>query len=111
MARGPKKPRWFGKKRRGPTHNQKKSKIPKPGREKMLDMGEERYFRFDLTDILEKSSNEDNIESFKANISVKASQLSIPDAKEYVNELSENGLEREISEEIIQLLDRYSTYR
>ncbi len=74
-------------------------------------MRKERYFRFDLTDILEKSSNEDNVESFKANISVKASQLSIPQAKKYVNELYENGLEPEIAKEIIQLLDRYSTYR
>ena len=72
----------------------------------MLDMRKERYFRFDLTDILEKSSNEDNVESFKANISVKASQLSIPQAKKYVNELYENGLEPEIAKEIIQLLDR-----
>lgn len=110
MARGRRKPRRKVNGKFVPSHNEKKGKVKKE-KEKMLDMGRVKTFRYDLEEILEQSKNEDNRQLFKANISIKASQLSIPEAKEYVDKLSENGLESEIAEKIKNLLERNSTYR
>ncbi|MFH1721172.1 MAG: hypothetical protein ABH950_01055 [Candidatus Altiarchaeota archaeon] len=80
-------------------------------RTKMLNMSRQKYFRFDLEDILEKTKNKDNKNTIAATVYNKAAQKSIKAAQEYIAELGEKSVEPEIAKEINRLLDRYGTYR
>jgi len=70
-------------------------------------------FKYDIKEILEKSSLDPSIQSsFLASLIAKASRTSIKDAKIYVKEfVSEEGLTDEEYSRISRLLDRYSKYR
>ncbi len=81
-------------------------------RRRLLDMGREKYFRFDLGDILEASANEDNRSIIHATVVNKAGQLGIEEANDYLGRLVDEGsLEKEIAERISKLLRRYSKFR
>lgn len=109
MARGPKKPTWFMKKRKDkPKHNWSNDGGEK---QRMLNMRRAKYFGFDLQDILEKTSNQDNVGVMTATITNNAARKGIPEAKEYIDKLAKDKLEPKLAEEIKKLLDRYSTYR
>ncbi len=107
--RGSKNPRWaLKKKREGPKHNWSNDG---GGEKRMLNMSREKYFRFDLADILEDTENQDNKDLIAATVTNKAARQSIREAKDYVEELGGDGLEKPIAKDIEKLLDRYSTYR
>lgn len=97
------------KKNTGPKKRNPGEKMRKP----MLNMGRLDYFKYDLNEIIDDSDINDDLKpSFKASIMAKASQRSISDAKEYMEELASKG---EVSEETLtklkRLLDRYTRVR
>ena len=90
------------------TFEQKKQK-----RKPMLNLGRLDYFKWDLNEIMEKSDMEaEKINTFKANMTAKARQRSIKEAKEYVREVEERGdFSKETADMLCRLLDRYSRMR
>lgn len=79
----------------------------------MLDIRRETAFRYDLNIILENSTTLDrNIPSFIATTVSKASRQSTQDARDYVKEKCEEEIvDKEIQEDILRLLNRYTKYR
>ncbi len=109
-------------------HTQTHKKYPKTQRgirrfaNKNKEDGEYQYtlstrrigpFRYDLREILEKSTLDPSVQSsFLASLIAKASRTSIKDSKIYAREfVNEEGLTEEDYSRIISLLDRYSKYR
>lgn len=82
-------------------------------RQSMLSTRRVGPFKYDLKEILEKSSLEPSVQSsFLASLIAKASRTSIKDAKLYAKDfVSEEGLTEEEFSRISRLLDRYSKYR
>jgi hypothetical protein len=108
LTRRPRKPRGFLKNDRGkPKHNWSNECRDK---QRMLDMKREKYFRFDLIDVLEKTANQDNKNLIAATLTNKAAKAGIDEAMEYINRLGDS-LEPDIADEIKKLLSRYGTYR
>jgi hypothetical protein len=100
--------------RRGPTRahmrNKRRHNYEK---EAMLNLRNILSFKFLLREILEDSSmNEDFTNAFVANVITKGSRVSLKEAKDYVRSLTKEGvLEKQTSDEILQLLDRNRKYR
>ncbi len=82
-------------------------------RQSMLSTRRIGPFRYDLREILEKSTLDPSVQSsFLASLIAKASRTSIKDAKIYAKDfVSEEGLTEEEYSRISRLLDRYSKYR
>lgn len=70
-------------------------------------------FKYDMKEILEKSSMEPSTQSsFLASLIAKATRTSIKDAKMYARDfIGEEGLSEEEYSRVSRLLDRYSKYR
>lgn len=107
MARGPKKN--FSQENRKPKHNWRNEGGE---RKKMLNMRREKYFGFDLKDILEEFDLGDNQNIIAATIHNKASNLSINDAVEYINRLNTEGaINDRLVDKLEDLLQQYSKWR
>ena len=70
-------------------------------------------FKYNIRQILQESSmDEEPRNAFIANVIAKGSRISLVDAKEYVRDLSEQGVfDSDISDRICILLDRNRKYR
>ncbi|MBN2014170.1 MAG: hypothetical protein JW778_03230 [Candidatus Altiarchaeota archaeon] len=109
MAKSPKKRKNLLKSKSSkPKHNWRNDCTD---RRKMLDMKREKYFRFDLEDVLDKSANKDNKRIIAATILNTAAKDGIEAALDYVGRVEGNGLEEALAEEIRRLLARYCTFR
>jgi hypothetical protein len=98
------KPRPFG-----PRHNDQNTG---GSRERMLDMKRERYFRFDLDDILTEYKITENKGSVAATILNKASRSSVEAAFEYIDRIKASGTINDAAAERLKiLLQRYSKWR
>lgn len=95
------------------THQKPKHNLRNDGgkRHEMLDMRRERYFRFDLKDLLETTTNQGNKELIAATIINKASRIGMGEAHEYVDRICGDSLETELADKVKRLLDRYTKYR
>lgn len=94
--------------RRGRKHNWTNNHSSS---KRMLDMGRRKSFLYDLDELLEDSDNDKNKNVFKANIISKASKNGIDEAREYVDELDDEELEKGVRADVKKLLRRYSTKR
>lgn len=79
----------------------------------MLDMRREGHFKFDLRDILSRSSlPSEQIAAFAATIFSKGSRQSTIEAKDWVTlKLTENVITKVERDAINTLIDRYSKWR
>lgn len=79
----------------------------------MLNLGKLDYFNWDLNEIMDASDmDEEKVNTFKANMTAKARQRSIKEAKDFVREVEERGdFSRETGDRLCRLLDRYSRIR
>jgi regulator of sigma D len=80
-------------------------------RRRMLDMKREKYFRFDLEQILDKAKNKDNKNIIAATVTNTAAKDSTSKALDYVDRLDEKNLEKDIANEVKKLLEKYSKIR
>jgi len=100
----------FGQKPYKPKHNQRNT--GGDGRERKLNMKREKYFRFDLDDLLVQYELGENKSIIAATILNKLTRQSVDDAAEYVNRVREAGtLTPEAAETVKALLQRYSKWR
>lgn len=107
MARGPRKS--FSQQNRKPKHNWRNEGGE---RKKMLDMRREKYFGFDLKDLLAEFELGNNQNIIAATIHNKASIHSIDDALEYISRLKTEGtLDDPKVEKLGMLLKKYSKWR
>jgi len=92
---------------RGPKPSNRQPKAPMLNMRRVLD------FRYDVRQVVAKSQMSEEISpSFIAQIIAKASRISIKDAKIYVREFEERGeCSKSVSDNICNLLDRYTKYR
>ena len=94
---------------------ERKTRVQKPTehkRKQMLDMRRERYFRFDLDDMLEEFDLGDNKATITATIRSKAGNRSIRETHDYLNRLKKDHKLTETQvEKIKTLLKRYSKWR
>ena len=92
------------------------TKKPNPGerlRKPMLNIRRLDYFKYDLNEIVDGSDIEENlIPSFKATIIAKASQRSIAEAKEYINDMAQREqISEEMAGKLCRLVERYTKFR
>ena len=81
-------------------------------RRQMLDMGREKYFRFDLDDLLEEFNVGENKNTIAATVLNKMSSQSLDDALEYISRLRAAGtLDNAKEEKLKGLLLRFSRWR
>ena len=92
---------------------QKTFERAKTKRKPMLNLGRLDYFKWDLNEIMGRSNMEpEKINTFKANMTAKARQRSIKEAKEYVIEVEgREDFSKETADMLLRLLDRYSRMR
>jgi hypothetical protein len=95
------------KNNRGPKPKNRQPKAP------MLNMRRVNDFRYDVRQIVAKSQMDESVgPSFIAQVIAKASRVGIKDAKVYVREFEERGeCSKIVSDNICNLLDRYTKYR
>jgi hypothetical protein len=93
-------------------HNQGGGKQP---RKKMFDQSREELFRYDARQVLEEAPvDEDHHKSFLQQIISRGARDGVEDAKEYVKDKARGDdaiLDRESRNDMLDLLDKYSTYR
>ncbi|PSG96620.1 hypothetical protein BRD56_09715 [Thermoplasmatales archaeon SW_10_69_26] len=93
-------------------HNQGGGNQP---RQKMFDESREELFLYDARQVLEDAPvDEDHYKTFLQQIVTRGSRDGVDDAKEYVKEKEreeEAFLDREARNGLLDLLDKYSTYR
>lgn len=92
-------------------HNQGGGNQP---RQKMFDQSREELFRYDARQVLEEAAiDEDHHKSFLQQIISRGVRDGVDDAKDYVKEKAEDEgyFDRESRNEMLDLLDKYSTYR
>ena len=79
----------------------------------MLNIHRIGYFKYDIRELMARSDmEEDQIPSFIATLTAKASRMSIKDGKTYVREVEEReGFSKETADRLCALLERYSKYR
>ena len=79
----------------------------------MLNLNRLGGFKYDIREVFSESKMDPTYSSaLLANMIAKASRVSTQDAKEYVRAEQEKGLfEKEVSDDICALLDRYSKWR
>lgn len=107
MARGPRKN--FSQQNRKPKHNWRNEGGE---RKKMLDMRRDKYFGFDLDDMLTEFELGDNKNTIAATIINKASSHSIDDAFDYISQLKTAGtLDNKKVDKLETLLQKYSKWR
>jgi hypothetical protein len=98
-----------GKKSYGTKKKNPGEKLRKP----MLNLGRLDYFKYDLNEIVDNSDIDESLQpSFKASVMAKARQMSISDAKEYLEDMLEKEeLSEETFKKLCRLLDRYTMVR
>lgn len=114
MGRGKRRRSRPKQRRIGPGHNEANRQTRESrSRDRMLNLGRENHFRYDLEMIVQDSSVEEEKQlSLRQMIVTKASRLGIPETKFYLDEKVDEGiLEKETANEIKRLLDKYATYR
>lgn len=79
----------------------------------MLNISRLGGFKYDIREIFSECHLDEEIrQSFLANIIAKASRVSILEAKQYIRQKESEGmLSNEVSEDMCDLLDRYSKFR
>lgn len=79
----------------------------------MLNLGRVGGFKYDVREVfVESKMDQAYASALLANIIAKASRVSISEAKTYVrSEHTRGAYEKEVSDDICSLLDRYSKYR
>jgi hypothetical protein len=79
----------------------------------MLNLNRKDVFKYHISEILEDSEmREEQRQTFKANVLSKASQVSINNAKEYIDSVVAEGLlEEDTAKRIFRLLDDFATRR
>lgn len=87
-------------------NNQQKTK-----KRRLLNLGREREFLFDLDEVLDASNADENRGILRANILKKASQNGIDEAIAYLDEVGEDIIVKDASSKIKRLLTRYSIMR
>ncbi|HVM45524.1 MAG TPA: hypothetical protein VM582_06275 [Candidatus Thermoplasmatota archaeon] len=82
-------------------------------RKRMLDISREGHFRYDLREVLARSSlPPEQIAAFTATIFSKGSRQSTVEAKDWVTQkLAENIITKTERDAINTLIDRYSKFR
>ena len=103
-----------GRRYKGRRYNE--PRVPKPrerDRTVMLNLGRITSFRYDIREIMRHYEIEDSAaSSVVASVIAKGSRISINSAMDYVREQEKAGTyPREVSEEICDLLDRFSKLR
>ncbi len=95
------------RKNRGPKINNRQPRAP------MLNMRRANDFRYDVRQVVAESEiNEEVGPSFIAQVIAKASRIGIKDAKIFVRDFNERGeCSKNVSDNICNLLDRYTRYR
>jgi len=94
----------FRQRNMGPSNNNQ--------RRQMLDMRRQKYFRFDLDDLLVEFNIGENKNTTAATILNKMSSASLDDALDYVDRLTQGGtFTGEQSQKLKFLLQRYSKWR
>ena len=98
------------------SKNAFKPKKKNPGeklRKPMLNLGRLDYFKYDLNEIVNNSEiNEDLQPSFKASLMAKARQMSINDAKDYLEDMKrKEEITEDVFRSLCKLLDRYTRVR
>ncbi|MBN1390392.1 MAG: hypothetical protein JXA22_07110 [Candidatus Thermoplasmatota archaeon] len=98
---------------RSRNSNFRQNEQKKAKRKPMLNLGKLDYFNWDLNEIMDASDmDEEKVNTFKANMTAKARQRSIKEAKDFVREVEERGdFSRETGDRLCRLLDRYSRIR
>ena len=98
---------------RKPFDKRRKKKPTSTQRRHMLDMRREKYFRFDLGDMLDEIDLiENNKNTVAATILNKMSSKSMDEAFKYVDGLQEEGaLKESDATDLKALLRRYSKWR
>jgi len=103
--------------KRGSQNRRRQDKKPvqkrRNPRTAMLNLQKLGDFKYYARNILSKSDmDETETPTFMANIIAKASRVSIKEAKDYVREVEKRGIcSKEVSEEVCDLLDRFTKYR
>lgn len=82
-------------------------------RRAMLNVGQMVYFRNDLKEIMSFSDMlEKDRASFMATLTARASQRSIPEARQYIDEVeAREGFSKDTARRLHRLLDHYTKYR
>jgi len=92
--------------------NKSKGNPESTRRRVMLDMGREKYFRFDLDDMLVEFEVGNNKNTIAATILNKMTSQSMDDALEYISRLKDGGTFDDAKEDrLVGLLQRYSRWR
>ena len=80
---------------------------------KKLDIRKLNYFRYDVKEVFNSTDIEPKVwNPLLASISTKASRISIKEAKEYIYKLEkENVFSKDITRELVYLLDKYKRWR
>lgn len=86
---------------------------PRSERKRMLDISREGHFKFDLREVLARSSlPPEQIPAFLATVHSKGSRQSTMDAKDWVTQkLAEKLITQPERDAINTLIDRYSKWR
>jgi len=91
------------------------NRTPNPNgvrRRQMLDMRRQKYFRFDLDDMLVEFEVGNNKNTIAATILNKMTSQSLDDALDYINRIKTSGSINEEKEEMLKrLLLRYTVWR
>jgi hypothetical protein len=103
----------MGKRRRRLKPGGPRKQYTSTAQMRMLNLQHKDVFKYHLTRAVEASEmRDDQRQTFIANVLIKASQNSIPDAKEYTESIAGQGLLGEdLVREVFRLLDKYSTHR
>lgn len=98
---------------KGKNFNNKNKQIKEYERAPMLNLRRLGSFRYDIREVLSRSKVDEALaSSVVANTIAKASRVSISEAKSYTREVqAQGGFDKEVSDAICSLLDRYSKYR
>ena len=99
---------------RGGDRGEARDRAPSPNdRKRMLDVGREGHFRFDLKEILLQSTlPPEQVASFVATVVSKGARQSTMDAKDWVtSKLNEGVIAKAERDAINTLIDRYSKWR
>ena len=102
----------YRRRRTGATANRNRRRLVTE-KVAMLRMRDLIVFKYNIRQILDESSlDEMTVNAFVANLVTKASRGSIAEAKEYVKEITEQGvLSDDIAKRVLYLLDRNRKYR
>lgn len=92
-------------------HNQGGGSQP---RQKMFDQSREELFRYDARQVLDDSKlDEDHWKTFLQQVITRGARDGADEAKNYVKEKAEEEgfFDRDARNDLLDLLDKYSTYR